>query len=69
MSLSQLLQRKRYLFWALQLGGWGGWAITFYLGVLVWGEPPSLYAIYLPVVSILGMLITLARQNRTGQGL
>lgn len=63
MSLSQLLQRKRYLFWALQLGGWGGWAITFYLGVLVWGEPPSLYAIYLPVVSILGMLITLVLRS------
>ena len=55
----QFLQNKRYLFWTLQLGGWGSWAITFYLGVLVWSEPPDLYAIYLPIVSTLGMLITL----------
>jgi two-component system LytT family sensor kinase len=63
MSASQLLQQKRYLFWALQLVGWGSWAITFYLGVLFWGEPPDLYAIYLPVVSILGVLITLVLRS------
>ena len=59
MPVQQLLQNKRYLFWTLQLGGWGSWAITFYLGVLVWSEPPKLYAIYLPIVSTLGLLITL----------
>ncbi len=60
MQVQQLLQNKRYLFWALQLAGWGSWAITFYLGMLVWGKPQELYAIYLPIVSTLGMLITLA---------
>jgi len=59
MPANQLISNKRFLFWALQLGGWSGWAITFYLGVLVWSEPPDLYAVYLPVVSTLGMLITL----------
>lgn len=60
MPVSRFLHDKRYLFWALQLGGWGSWAITFYLGVLFWGEPPALYGLYLPLVSTLGMLITLA---------
>jgi len=63
MSVPQLLQDKRYLFWALQLGGWGAWGITFYLGVLVWGEAPDEYAIYLPVVSVIGMLITLVLRS------
>ncbi len=60
MPVQKLLQNKCYLFWILQLGGWGSWTITFYLGVLVWSEPPKLYAIYLPIVATLGLLITLA---------
>ena len=60
MPVQKLLQNKRYLFWTLQLGGWSSWAITFYLGVLVWSEPPKLYAIYPPIVGALGLLITLA---------
>jgi len=59
MPVQKLLQNKRYLFWILQLGGWGSWAFTFYLGVLVWSVPPKLYAIYLPIVATLGLLITL----------
>jgi signal transduction histidine kinase len=59
MPVQKILHNKRYLFWTLQLGGWGSWAITFYLGVLVWSEPPKLYAIYLPIVATLGLLITL----------
>ncbi|MEZ5503796.1 MAG: histidine kinase [Halioglobus sp.] len=59
MPANQLISNKRFLFWALQLGGWTSWAITFYLGVLVWSKPPDLYAVYLPLVSLLGMLITL----------
>jgi two-component system LytT family sensor kinase len=60
MSAPQFLQNKRYLFWTLQLVGWGSWGITFYLGVLVWGEAPDEYGIYLPIISTIGMLITLA---------
>jgi two-component system LytT family sensor kinase len=59
MSAPQFLQNKRYLFWTLQLGGWGSWGITFYLGVLVWGEAPDEYGIYLPIISTIGMLISL----------
>jgi sensor histidine kinase YesM len=59
MQVHRLLQDKRYLFWALQLAGWGSWGITFYLGMLFWGKPLGVYAIYLPIVSTLGMLITL----------
>jgi LytS/YehU family sensor histidine kinase len=59
MPVPQLLKNKRYLFWALQLGGWSSWAITFYLGVLVSSEPPDLYAAYLLTISALGLLITL----------
>lgn len=59
MSVPQFLQNKRYLFWLLQLGGWGAWGITFYLGVLVWGDAPDEYKIYLPIVTTVGMLISL----------
>ena len=59
MSAPQFLENKRYLFWTLQLGGWASWGITFYLGVLVWGDAPEEYAIYLPIISTIGMLITL----------
>lgn len=59
MQVHQLLQDKRYLFWALQFAGWGSWGITFYLGMLVWGKSLGTYAIYLPIVSTCGMLITL----------
>ncbi len=57
--MRELLQDKGYLFWALQLAGWSAWGITFYLGMLVWGQAPANYALYLPVVSTIGMLITL----------
>jgi two-component system LytT family sensor kinase len=59
MQIHRLLQEKRYLFWALQFAGWGSWGITFYLAMLVWGKPVGIYAIYLPIVSAFGMLITL----------
>lgn len=59
MRIQNFLENKRYLFWSLQFAGWGSWAITFYLGMLVWGKPLHAYVIYLPIVSIFGMLITL----------
>ena len=59
MQIHRFLENKRYLFWALQCAGWSSWAITFYLGMLVWGKPMGTYAIYLPIVSTVGMLITL----------
>jgi len=59
MQFRDLLQDKRYLFWALQFLGWSGWALTFYLGILVWGKAPENYALYLPIVATIGMLLTL----------
>ena len=59
MQVQHLLEDKRYLFWALQLAGWGSWAITFYLGMVVWGKAEGTYAIYLPLVATMGMVITL----------
>jgi hypothetical protein len=53
------LENKRYLFWALQLAGWGSWALTFYFGMLVWEKPSTVYMIYLPIISAIGILITL----------
>lgn len=59
MDTHSLLQDKRYLFWVLQFAGWTGWAGSFYLGVLVWGKAPDNYSIYLPIISTIGMVITL----------
>ncbi len=59
MDNQSIFQNKRYLFWTLQLAGWSGWAVSFYLGVMVWGEPPENYSFYLPIVSIIGMVLTL----------
>jgi hypothetical protein len=59
MKTSELLQNKSYLFWALQAAGWSGWAMSFYLGVIVWGEPPENYYWYLPTIAFVGMIITL----------
>lgn len=59
MKLTKLLQDKRYLFWALQFAGWTAWGVSFYLGVLFWGKLPNDYLIYLPVVSTIGMVLTL----------
>ncbi|HKK22046.1 MAG TPA: histidine kinase [Pseudohaliea sp.] len=59
MTLDDLLHDKRRLFWVLQFIGWSGWAMSFYLGVLVGGEPPENYSWYLPVVAAIGMVITL----------
>ncbi len=59
MDTHSILQDKRYLFWILQFAGWTGWGGSFYLGVLVWGKPPEHYSIYLPIISAIGMVITL----------
>ncbi len=60
MDIERVIDDKRRLFWLLQLGGWSSWAATFSLGILVWGEPPERYYVYLPIVAAIGMLITLA---------
>ncbi|RLQ22515.1 sensor histidine kinase [Seongchinamella sediminis] len=59
MNMQDLLKDKRSLFWLLQFAGWSGWAMSFYLGVIVWGRPPENYVFYLPFIATVGMLITL----------
>ena len=59
MAIEQLIDDKRRAFWFLQIGGWSSWAATYYLGILVWGEPPERYYLYLPVVASIGLVITL----------
>lgn len=59
MDNQSIFQNKRYLFWTLQLAGWSGWGVSFYLGVMVWGKPPENYSVYLPIVSTIGMMLTL----------
>jgi two-component sensor histidine kinase len=60
MPIERVIEDKRRLFWLLQLGGWGSWAATFYLSVIVWGEAPENYFLYLPLIAVIGMGITLA---------
>jgi two-component sensor histidine kinase len=59
MPIERVIEDKRRLFWLLQLGGWSSWAATFYLSVIVWGEAPENYYVYLPLVAAIGMGITL----------
>jgi len=58
MPIDRVIDDKQRLFWLLQLGGWSSWAATFYLSILVWGEPPENYFIYLPTIAAIGMVIT-----------
>lgn len=59
MNTQTLLKDKRYLFWTLQFAGWSGWAMSFYLGVIMWGSPPDNYLWYLPLIATIGMLLSL----------
>jgi signal transduction histidine kinase len=59
MQMNEMLKNKRQLFWLLQVAGWSGWAMSFYLGVIMWGSPPERYYFYLPLIATIGMLLTL----------
>lgn len=63
MNLQVMLKDKRYLFWTLQFAGWSGWAMSFYLGVIMWGKAPENYYWYLPFISTIGMLLTLVLRS------
>lgn len=60
MQIRLLLQNQHCLFWLLQLAGWSGWCVSFYFGVVVFSRPPAGYELYLALISITGLLITLA---------
>ena len=58
MKKDKLLSNRNFQFWALQLTGWTGWGVSFYLGALFW-HPPERYALYIPIVSAVGLIISL----------
>lgn len=37
--------------------------MSLYVGVMVWGEPPENYSYYLPIVSTIGMVLTLGLRS------
>ncbi len=63
MDNQSFFQNKQYLFWTLQLAGWSGWGVSFYLGVRFWGEAPPYYIIYLSIISTIGMVFTLVLRS------
>lgn len=58
MNIDELFENSRFQFWSLQLMGWAGWGVTFYVAAVYWGTPDR-YAIYVPIISTIGMLYTL----------
>ncbi len=60
MDIRALLKDKRHLFWALQFAGWSGWAMSFFLGAVVWSEVPPTYKWYPPIIATIGMILTFA---------
>ncbi|MFK8022157.1 MAG: sensor histidine kinase [Pseudomonadales bacterium] len=58
MTENSLFSNKTYQFWSLQLGGWLGWGLSFYIGTIFWGKSAD-YELYLPIVTLIGMLLSL----------
>ncbi len=58
MDMNELLKNKAFQFWSLQLGGWTGWGLSFYVGTMFWGKSEQ-YQLYLPIVTLIGMLLSL----------
>lgn len=58
MNLQKILRNDEKLFWLLQIGGWGGWGLQFYVSTIFWGISDR-YHWYLPLVSSIGLLLTL----------
>ncbi len=58
MNLEQIFDNRRTQFWVLQLLGWTGWGVTFYVAAMFWGSPSD-YARYVPVIVVVGLIISL----------
>ncbi|MEE4661224.1 MAG: histidine kinase [Halieaceae bacterium] len=58
MTLEKFFDDRRVQFWSLQLIGWTGWGVTFYVAAVLWGSPSS-YARYVPVITLVGLIISL----------
>jgi two-component sensor histidine kinase len=58
MIKDELLGNRTFQFWALQITGWTGWGVSFYVGALFW-DVPDQYARYVPIITTIGLLLTL----------
>ena len=58
MTLEKFFDDRRMQFWALQLMGWTGWGVTFYVAAMLWGSPTD-YARYVPLITLVGLIITM----------
>ena len=57
--MQALFENKAYQFWALQIAGFGGYGISFYLGVAFRNEAPEYYGLYMLTICCVGIFITL----------
>jgi two-component system LytT family sensor kinase len=61
MNINKIINERKYQFWALQIGGWLGWGVTFFIGQLFWDNPVmERYYVYLPIICAVGLVISLA---------
>ena len=58
MTKDELLGNRNFQFWSLQITGWTGWGVSFYIGALFW-DVPELYSRYVPIISAIGLLLSL----------
>ncbi len=59
MNIEKYFESTRAQFWALQIAGWTGWGITFYLAASYWGVLSDDYYLYIPVICVIGLVLTL----------
>jgi len=60
MDINKLINDRKYQFWTLQICGWSGWGVSFFIGQLFWDTPDlSRYYLYLPIVCSTGLIFSL----------
>ena len=58
MNIEKFFENRRAEFWALNIIGWTGWGVTFYMGAVIWGSPAG-YSKYVPIICVVGLVLTL----------
>ena len=61
MIFTDLIKGRGRLFWTLQLGGWAFWGVfvKYIYTTQILNERPPYYYIYVPVITVIGVLLTL----------
>ena len=59
MDIEHYFEDRRVQFWALQFLGWTGWGVTFWVAASYWGIPSEAYYLYIPIICVIGMILTL----------